>query len=152
MIMQFYYLYTVHNTHTITTIETRHVHGILSLCNLIDHIAVDHHHWVIDRLFLLLKWADFSNNLTKCTSTEGVKKYALRQVWRKKVSNNSIICFFFNLNRNLLFVLFLDYWRKIYRLSEMLFICLYFCRTYCKHLFGHKVITTTNRIHQNIAF
>lgn len=100
MIMQFYYLYTVHSTYTITTIETRHVHGILSLCNLIDHIAVDHHHWVIDRLFLLSKWTNFSNNLTKCTSTEGVKKVYTKSGAAEKSIQYFYNLFFFYLNRN----------------------------------------------------
>jgi len=82
MIMQFYSLYNVQCTYTITTIETRHVHGILSLCNLIDHIAVDHHHCVIDRLFLLPKWAKFPNNITGCM--EGAKKDTNKSVAAEK--------------------------------------------------------------------
>lgn len=60
--------------------ETRHVRGILSLCNLIDHIAdaVHHHHRVIDR-FLLPKGAELAdNNLTGCMSTVGARKNKTR--------------------------------------------------------------------------
>lgn len=92
MIMQFYSLYSVKCTYTITMIETRHVHGILSLCNLIDHIAVDHHHWVIDRLFLLPKWAELSNNITGCISIEGAKKDVKSIVAQKSPITLYIFC------------------------------------------------------------